>query len=340
MTNDINTVSTRSEAEKEELRKIIEATLESSLKNIQPSNTAETSRIATGYRLPQFNEDDPEWWFKSVEAYFTINKLSKDEDFLLHLTLNMPDRLKPYLDAVDNITLSDGDTKYKKFKEKVINAFRVSQEAKLKEILRGIPIGNLKPSHYFIILKQKAGNMLDDRTLKSIFLDRLPRRTREAAILKSPDLSCDQLAELADKLHEEYQHYKSAEGHLSAVQYQQQEQKIDPIMINEICQKNIQAHNVVQVSKIDSSMAQMQAAIATLTAQISSLTAKMDNMQAEVSDLKRRNNRGRSQSRGRKPEKEKNPDFCWKHNKFGKDARDCVPPCAWKYAQKTGSGND
>lgn len=220
--------------------------------------------------FPAFNPDRPEWFFKSIEASFSLKKITDPEKQLQQLVFNMPDKLRPYYDAIESETLPAGESKYTQFKKAVLQTFKKTADQKLHEVLRGIPMQNLKPSYYLILLEDKAQGQLDDKVIKRNLLDQLPPDIKTAALTTNPPTS-EEVAALANHFWENTQTYS-----VNA-------------MSNPLPQ--------VEINKIDSTMGQLQLSIVALQTQLAAMNSNIVSLQTEVQDVKKKtNHRGRSQS--------------------------------------------
>ncbi|XP_011634814.1 uncharacterized protein LOC105425653 [Pogonomyrmex barbatus] len=99
----------------------------------------------------------------------------------------------------DLIMNPPSNNKYDALKERVLNIFSVSQSAKLRQLLKGQVLGDKKPSHFLLKLKNLAGDQVTDSILKTLFMEQLPENYRIIlATIDEPDL--DKFATIADKI--------------------------------------------------------------------------------------------------------------------------------------------
>ncbi|XP_011636560.1 uncharacterized protein LOC105426858 [Pogonomyrmex barbatus] len=74
----------------------------------------------------------------------------------------------------DLIMNPPSNNKYDALKERVLNIFSVSQNVKLRQLLKGQVLGDKKPSHFLLELKNLAGDQVTDSILKTLFMEQLP----------------------------------------------------------------------------------------------------------------------------------------------------------------------
>ncbi|XP_030761094.1 uncharacterized protein LOC115886163 [Sitophilus oryzae] len=88
---------------------------------------------------------------------------------------------------------------FTKLKERIIKTFAVSNEAKLRQLLKSQVLIDGKPSLILSRLRNlNVNNAVDDSILKSLFLEQLPEQDR--GIVMSNSNTLDAMAELADQL--------------------------------------------------------------------------------------------------------------------------------------------
>ncbi|XP_076238660.1 uncharacterized protein LOC143181888 [Calliopsis andreniformis] len=164
---------------------------------VQP---AQVGRIA---KLPSFWREDPELWFSEMEATFSIAQIIHDETTLSYVVDNADPVILPHI--ADVIRAPPSQDKYKTIKTRILSAFAEAEEVKLRRVLKGLVLGDLKPSHHLQRMRNAAGTQCSDAVLRSLFMEQLPEQTR--AILAGnhgPNLTNVSL--LADKILELQRH--------------------------------------------------------------------------------------------------------------------------------------
>ena len=246
-------------------------------------------------KFPPFWPEDPEIWFAQIEALFNIHNITTDNTKFDYVLAHSTAELFPYVTTLIKEELPAGETKFKKFKERVIQSFSTSAEVKLRKLFKGQDLGGKKPTQFLVLLKNNSGGQCNDTVLKSLFLEHLPENVRSIlAVSNTTDL--DNLALLADKI---------------------MENQSAPMMVN-----------AVKCTKEDSELSTL---VKQLSAQVQRLTTQVNNRSRSQSrnryDNKNSNSNNNTStdanvSTGRR--------LCYYHKRFKTLARVCKPPCDWK----------
>ncbi|UYV80878.1 hypothetical protein LAZ67_19002069 [Cordylochernes scorpioides] len=146
-------------------------------------------------RLP----DRPEIWFYQVEAQFSINGISQEMTKFNYLVA----QLEPHLveNLWDIIQDPQNKTKYSSAKDRLITIFKESEEKKLRRLLTGLELGDLKPSQLLRKMKiLKSKEDISDKVIRTLWMDKLPENIKNILVVSKEDL--DSFAEMADKIQE------------------------------------------------------------------------------------------------------------------------------------------
>lgn len=264
-------------------------------------NTGEVCRV--GVRVPPFYPDDPDLWFAQLEGQFALSNVTNDSTKFYYAISQLE---HVYASQVkDILCMPPASGKFEKLKTELIKRLSVSKENKLKQLFLHEDMGDRKPSNFLRHLKNLAGPSVSDDVLLTLWSGRLPR-SLQTVIASQPKLSLDDLAELADRVHEiapstPYHHVAST----SAPQ--------------------------APSSRID----ELSQEICALTKQVAKLTSHVCRNARSRFQSRPRDNRNRSKSRNRQPP----PDHphCWYHYNYGANAKRCSEPCTFKSENSTGS---
>lgn len=267
--------------------------------------------------LPQFLPADPEFWFTTLESQFSLRGIKNDDIKFSCIVARPPRELCLYIKAenADQTPLAPNQSRYQRFKDRVHRAFKVSEDAKLKQLIKSQPILADKPSQMLVQLQNLAGSSATPALLRNVFLEQMPENIRP--ILASTQIhDVNKLAEIADSIIENISPHKyvnaNSEGEISDLKtlFSLQKQQVE-----------------LQLSQ-DAIIKSMAESLKTLTAQVEKL----------------RRFRPRSRSRPRsvfadKSQLQENMDYCKYHNRYGRLAHRCEHPCAYSYSQKNGEGH-
>lgn len=188
----------------------------------QISRNANSSANAAGpaihvdhYRVPKiapFIRADPNLWFLQAEismrnANITVES-TKADIVLATFDLEVLGSVKDIISA----SPAHADI-YERVKARVISTFAVSDEAKLRQFLKGEVLTDGKPSLILSRLRNLNKTNIDPAIVRSVFMDQLPAAHRAILYATGAD-DLDKLAEAADRLADSS---GSFNAHVSAV---------------------------------------------------------------------------------------------------------------------------
>lgn len=252
-------------------------------------------------KIPPFWPEKPERWFYQIDAQFRLNGIKKDctkFDYLIS-------QLEPsVIDNIWDIATSSEDNKYQLAKERLTSIFTESEEKRIKRLLTGHNLGDLKPSQLLRKLKTLAGTDISERVIKTLWLENLPVSIKNVVI--TSEESVDRLATMADKIYE-----------LNSP--------------NELYEVNSSGSNSNRGTSNE--LNELRAEVAALSRAIKQLSTDGDKRPSRRNHSSGRN-RDRSKSRRRY-----NPEgkYCYFHYRYGKKCypEKCKDPCAWKNAENS-----
>ena len=150
-------------------------------------------------KIPTSFTNDPTLWLLQVESTFASCRITAEQtkaDFVIAiLDVGVINCVRDLLTAAER-----HDNIYTQIKERVINNFSVSAEARLRQLLKGQVSSSGKPSLILARLRALDSNCGED-ILRTVFMDQLPPGMRSIlAVFAVTDLKS--FAELADKIAE------------------------------------------------------------------------------------------------------------------------------------------
>lgn len=257
--------------------------------NAEQNNTATTRLVK--FHLPEFTANDPETWFSAVEHIFRVNLVSSEDEKFSSL-LQCLDATQ--LGFIRDILASTSQSKFTDAKERLVQIHGRSLTEQIQKMLKNVESSFDKPSVILTKMKNIVGSSQNTELLKSIWLQKLPPRTAEILAI-NPDLSLDQQAKTADRLHDHN---------------------------TNVVQPQVYA---VATTNDSNNMSHLLEMLGKLTTQVASLQQQMDSQNNHHSRARHRNFRGnRSRSRSRP---ELTNGVCWYHTTFKAQAYKCVPGC-------------
>ena len=163
------------------------------------SLTAERSDVLS-VKLPKFFRDDPTSYFIIIESAFENARITTQKTKAHRLISALDPDLIPH---VKDIIIADPahTDLYDQIKKRLIAAFSVSSESRLRRLLSGQVVADGKPSLLLMRLRDLNDGECSEAVLKSIFLEQLPANIRGILVMANvADLQ--DLAQLADKVAE------------------------------------------------------------------------------------------------------------------------------------------
>lgn len=247
-----------------------------------------------GVKPPPFWKTNPSLWFLRLEAQFALAKITCELTKFNHVVAAVDADI--LISVSDIITNPPGDRPYEALKKRLIDSHSESEESRIRTLLQGVEIGDLRPSQLLARMRTLAGTTVGEPLLKSLWLSRLPTTTRSIVGALNEDLA--KLAPVADKIHD----------------------------LATFPQIN-SASNVPSTSNAHTSSLELQ--IAQLTQQVSELTTKINQRGRPRENFQSRDRNFR-RSRSRSRYKEPANNHCFYHTNFGSKARKCSAPCSFR----------
>ena len=269
---------------------------------------APTPLAAVSLKLPPFWHNDPTLWFAQVEAQFQTRGITTQGTKFSYIVASLPPEVAQ--EVRDLLIDPPQAHPFDVLRLELIRRTSVSEQKKLHQLLIAEELGDKKPSQLLRRMKQLLGdNMLEDRILKQLFLQRLPSNVQLILASSSDTVPIAQLADLADKI---------VEVALP----------VGPAMSTLVAPHSAPPPPV-DIKPPSSDMQHLQAQVQQLTLQVSKLTSHMlgaVHQSRSSRDRSRDDAHQRAPSRGSSAQRHSAGE-CWYHWRFGSLARKCIPPC-------------
>lgn len=238
-------------------------------------------------------------FFFQVEAQFKISGIVSEETKFNYLVSQLEPK---YVENIWDIVTSNSATKYSESKTRLLDLFKESESTRIKKLITGIDLGNLKPSQLLQKLKSVATSDVSENLIKTLWLEKLPDSMRNIILVSDEELP--KLAIMADKIS-------------------------DMTPSNEIFGVSTTGNcsNTELLMKIQS----LEQRISQMTVHHISRPRFKNNSQS--------GRRSRSASRRRFNPKGK---YCFYHFRFGNKCHQdkCTQPCSWSTDRSSIQGND
>lgn len=268
--------------------------------SLDPRQAGSTETYAAEFRnvrLSTFWKHRPRFWFIHLESEFNVYRVRSDDVRYNAVVRHLDEEVM--VAVADILEAPPATGKYDTLKEHLMKRFADSQEKQLRTLLRGIELGNKKPSQLLREIKTLAGAEATEGLLRTLWLQRLPSRIQQLLLIFE-GTTMDKLAECADKL---WEHPTSHE---------------------------VQAVAISHISE--------EASINQLVKQVSELILRIDEMSRRSfrnhRDCSESRTTSRNKSRSRTPS---NPSMCYYHRRFADKARKCTTPCSYRSISDSGN---
>lgn len=167
----------------------------------QPSTSQSTDENVLGavhtVKLPPFWHEDPQSYFAMAELKFSLFRITSDASKFQHVASNFDAKLVSLCrDLILNPPQRD---KYNSLKQRVLSALAPSEEANIRRLLHGHPLGSEKPTVYLQQLRNLAAGQCNETLLRTLFLEQMPEDIRRILVIGSAS-TLDQLSAQADKM--------------------------------------------------------------------------------------------------------------------------------------------
>ena len=257
-----------------------------------------TAVKSVSIKLPDFYTNDPALWFSTIETHFEVSGIKVEKTKFLYVVQKLPQETASMVrDLIVHIPSMEP---YTTLKNRLIAHFATSSTQKMKQALDVEQLGDQKPSHLLLTLRNNLQELNPgDELRKELFLQKMPNEIKYI-LAASKDLDLEQLAGIADRVHDSI----SAPKFVNNVSNSS----------NNTCSNDISQNNKL----LDERLSRLEASINKLT-----LNTK--------NNFKKRNF-SRSHSRNSSTSRRSyNPNgkLCFYHFKFGNRAQKCNSPCAW-----------
>lgn len=147
--------------------------------------------------MPVFKADDINAWFRRLEHWFNLQRITREEDRYAFLASQID---HPAVSYMPEWTTQPEQNPYTTVKKKMIAIFEDSTQTRIQKLLEQKPLGDMKPSLMLAEMRNVAVGV-DDNLLRNLWLNRLPQAAKTViTILHTSTL--DEAAKAADDVME------------------------------------------------------------------------------------------------------------------------------------------
>jgi hypothetical protein len=276
-------------------------------------NTTQTTITNVGW--PTFDPINPSIFFLKLNYIFETYKMDNSRDKFSAAITHIPDHLFPL--AFESILkdASRQDDPYIFLKDKILSLSQTNESQRWDALLSLPPMGDMTPIKFLELLRHKSPTNTHDNEpfLKQLLIKNLPEYVRMILSVNTYD-NLDALATAATTImavREPTNKFPS----VSKVEF-----KPDP------------HHN--NISDLRDSILSLER---TFNLKMKDLTERLSYLETQQ-HMDRSRNRSNSGQRSfrqpnhynqSRPHQDSNTTLCYKHQRFGIQARGCVQPCSW-----------
>ena len=146
-------------------------------------------------KLPPFWSQRPDLWFAQAEASFAVSRVSRPETMRDYVIAALPPEV---IEQISDLISSKAC--YTDLRDKLIARFSLSNEKKLRTLLKELTLGDRSPSQLLRVMREHSGRNVSDDALKSLWLAQLPLRVQTVISVSAGTV--EHLATVADKVME------------------------------------------------------------------------------------------------------------------------------------------
>lgn len=270
-----------------------------SSKSFPDSQNLRIERVAI--KPPPFWKTSPKLWFSHLEAQFVTGSITSDETKYYYVVAALDEQmLKLVSDIVEKPPNVD---KYLTIRDNLIKSLSESESQQLQRLLKGMELGDQKPSQLLRQMRSSNDFALRDPVLKNLWLQRLPQEAQ--IVLAASPGTLEELAVVADKILETFR----------------------PSTMFGISGKKQEIRPTSELGALESKIDELLKHISLVDRSNSNVNNRRDRSRSFNS-----RNRSNSPTSAQHSATSSNSkyNYCWYHYRFGADATKCNSPCQFK----------
>ena len=151
------------------------------------------------FKLPPFWANNIALWFTRIEAQFTRHNIQTQKAKFNALICEMEEKVM--MEVSDIITNPTEGEEYTKLKEAITTRFHGSEERRIMLVLNSMQLEDSKPSQLYRKMETSAGTALNEKTLKTVWMQRLPNSIQSILAGSDQALDIKTLIEMADRIY-------------------------------------------------------------------------------------------------------------------------------------------
>ena len=286
--------------------------------------------------LPPFDQKHIEAWIRRTEAAFTRAEITASKEKFAHLEAIIAVDLHPAINKF--FSGSATQAQYDEFIAFLRQRYGRTKQQKVRAATEGVKRNGRNPEDLAALLDEHIDDVTIEDIKKSHFMAEMPQSVRSNLADKQDTLTFHELAKAAKAYFNQDGSLRAANTHVNSV---------EP---NEVAPSQTFAHTPASANTSSNFTMAFDDhspphgdvnAVGRRGVNSSHSTNNRQNSRSRNPPIRARGGANRSASRpytNRDPSS-RNPDWCWAHNKFGNEARNCKSPCSFSNSNSTQSGN-
>lgn len=148
-------------------------------------------------RLPQFYKNNPELWFRQMDAIFAASRTTTSSQIKFQAAVTALD--EEVLTQMEDLFTTESADPYKALRDRLTSVYGLTDARRIQKLLEETTLGSQKPSQLYRQMQHLAGSLIDATVLRNLWLRSLPPRVQEV-LAGTKDLSIDDLTRTADNV--------------------------------------------------------------------------------------------------------------------------------------------
>lgn len=277
------------------------------MEEFKRSPSPQVSYVSRPMKTLPFLPNDPLLWLMHLESQFSAARISSQRQRYDFLSAELP--ISVLNDVRDIILNPPEDRPYDALRAAILERTSVSDEKRIRQLLGGVSLGDLKPTQLLRQMRQLvSGISVDDILLRQLWMQQLPENVQCTLAALTEDVPLEKLAATADRILE------YATPSVCSV-------SSDPLPSS--------SHSSSSAS--DAIISQLIARLDALHTDVRRLQSARDHRRSHPS-LRRRSSSRRPRART-PPSNSPDSSWCWFHQQYRENARQCKPGCTFKKSQ-------
>lgn len=285
----------------EDKKNVLDAPLSANLN----AATLPSSEVAalSAVKLPGFWQHSPRQWFVHADAVFANHRVTASSARVNHVVASLDEHgIRAVMDILGP------HASYESLKQRLIEAYDVPSPSRFREMVTPGGMGDRRPSQLLREMRNVLPEGTGDAIIKEFWMQKLPSNVQTSvATLEGP---LDVVAVRADRIY----------------QYSQDTRQVDAVQATTERVESLEATVLALSRQLQERDAQDRSRSLAHSRGNSYSRGSVNTRGYQVAPSRGRQN---TQPPARRSPSPFNRSYCYYHNRYGEDAFNCRPPCAF-----------